>query len=814
MTIATCSLHGMVRQLRGKCFAYLHQKQLFHIMIQAGLDVAVPLKGRNLVDQCANSAKAAVKDLGFALDHGVLDEEGSYLMDIAMLHYVRIKNQLRDCNRCLLCRRRGVKLKESHTCPRFVLKEVIKKENEVLEDLGIAECFEAHMYSASGRFAAHTSKTATYTMLCGRCEQILSQNGEDQFQKDIMPLLSSDEVQTVKYKSTLYSFCLGIVFRFFVHNTFTVYCNASEIYSLLVSCRQHLLSLHVKYSETEAPNPPPVATAMPTSQFEVFLFPSPSTIHINNSQLMFLAASISTNSCMWYLTTPLGTEPKSQVSFCHALVARLCSFSIVIPFLSAQGGCLDKSCCINPHGGDYQVLPDIRRWEILPSGLLQVFATFAHGFEKQCQQIVSGLKTTKKDSKKADALIDLVAFTNKLALQQPIDTNSLQLLPQKEKELISMFLSKSIVPVKMLPESFDIRTFPPQVILKEGYILLYHIYNEEENATFFLAANPQDLTYGKLVVIMKYKEDGENFERVESVNIHIREDDSSCSFCVTGFLQGPATESLQETQHLRHRVVSEKIKKALNALIQKCGSLKVFLHHAKIQIRYACILSYHISLKLPCCSFFICRMKSNLSLDKRCSSSGCWYCRDRCHICMKLVNQAYTSIFPAEKLMFKHCSAECKAIVDSVSQLSTEIYPANSLKLMAKKHCVLVSIIGCLASVLSTHTIVQVNICLSAERSSIMYGRPYATLQLQTQEQSVLFSVYLCDDLSPTQPVDDFPTLFSFQMLSESNILTETFRMSLHPLKIFSVSHLIRDAAKAEFILAKMFNISCSSYDR
>ena len=204
-------------------------------------------------------------------------------------------------------------------------------------------------------------------------------------------------------------------------------------------------------------------------------------------------------------------------------------------------------------------------------------------------------------------------------------------------------------------------------------------------------------------------------------------------------------------------------------------------------------------------------MKNNLSFDKKCSTSGCWYCRDRCHICMKLVNQAYTSIFPAEKLMFMHCSAECKAVVDNISQLSTEL---QLLKQVDNKCLVLASIMGCLASVLSTHTIIQVNICISMERSSIMFGRPYATVQLQTQQQSVLFSVYLCDDLSPTQPIDDFPTVFSFQMLSKSNILTETFRISLHPLKIFSVSHLVRDAAKAETILAEMFNISCSPHER
>ena len=208
------------------------------------------------------------------------------------------------------------------------------------------------------------------------------------------------------------------------------------------------------------------------------------------------------------------------------------------------------------------------------------------------------------------------------------------------------------------------------------------------------------------------------------------------------------------------------------------------------------------------------RMKNNLCMDKRCSSSGCWFCRNRCHICMEVANQGYNSMFPGEKLMFQHCSAECKAIVDKVSQFSTEIYPSYPLKQIPNKHLVLASIMGCLASVMSTRTVVQVNICITVERSSIRYGRPYATVQLHTQEQNVLFSVYLSEDLSPTQPADDFPAAFPFQMLIESNLLPDIFRTSLHPLGVFSISHLLRDATKVDITLAEMFSISCSSYER
>ena len=113
---------------------------------------------------------------------------------------------------------------------------------------------------------------------------------------------------------------------------FTVYCNASEIYSLLVACRHHLLSLPVKYSEEESPNLPPIATAVPMTPFEVFLFPSPLKLHIKKVQFIPLASSMTGNCGAWYLTTPLSTEPKTKVTFCHALVLRLLIFSIAIPF--------------------------------------------------------------------------------------------------------------------------------------------------------------------------------------------------------------------------------------------------------------------------------------------------------------------------------------------------------------------------------------------------------------------------------------------------------------------------------------------------
>ena len=152
-------------------------------------------------------------------------------------------------------------------------------------------------------------------------------------------------------------------------------------------------------------------------------------------------------------------------------------------------------------------------------------------------------------------------------------------------------------------------------------------------------------------------------------------------------------------------------------------------------------------------------------------------------------------------------------MVDEVPHFSVQVHPAHSLN---PRGFILVSINGCLASYMSTHTIVQVSICVSMERTSIAYGRPLAIVQLRTQDQHIYFSVYLSDDFSPTESVNSFPAAFTFQMLKDSDILTQIVQMSLTPCKVFSISQLLGSGGATEVgsTLAKAFCLSCSPCTR
>ena len=492
--------HGraFVAMMKGKAHMQICTCQLHEVMHQGRLETAVPWMAGDFVDQCATNAKEAVKALGFALDQGLLDEEGSRLLDTAMLVYLKIKKKIdpKDFKRCLLCRRRGVKLKGSHTIPKFLAKKILNIGKEGLKKMNIEEfAGENLLYSGSGKFSAHTHKNIlTYTLLCARCEQCLTQNGEDQFCKEFMSKIysESEEVELIKYDRNLYSFCLGVLFRSYANHMFHVFPNANELYSIFVACRQHLLSLSVTCTEEKKiSDPPPIVDTLVVEPPDTYLILSPFQVHVANASIIPLAASLSSFCGIWYLTTPLDMEPETEL--CHAIIVRAGLCNLVIPLSAAQGATLDQSLLVYPQGGKYPILPDIERWSAIPHGLYETFITFAVLFMKQYEQVLYGMKTTQGDSRKADTYIRVMEGTfNMPSIEHgPINPKSLKYLPQGEAKLISMYFSNSLFKVNLVPKGpFYLNPFPQQLILGEGHKLLYHIHIKEE-ATFFFVASKQ-----------------------------------------------------------------------------------------------------------------------------------------------------------------------------------------------------------------------------------------------------------------------------------------------------------------------------------
>lgn len=102
----------------------------------------------------------------------------------------------------------------------------------------------------------------------------------------------------------------------------------------------------------------------------------------------------------------------------------------------------------------------------------------------------------------------------------------------------------------------------------------------------FFTANSLDILNGKLIVIMTATEEIEKYQIVEGVHVHIKED---ASVYVTGYIQEPATETLKRSQYSKLSTVTQRIIKAINILLQRCGSPSTFLLHGLIQTRLVCM---------------------------------------------------------------------------------------------------------------------------------------------------------------------------------------------------------------------------------
>jgi len=165
------STSHIIQLVRGK-------KGLFQVE-QAIADEANLLRGKSLYytkQQCYRKAREAIILLGRAHDYGFLDEEGSELLDCAMIDYVRETNSLNNCERCLLCRRKS-ELRRGHVLPNSILKQIAKDF--------VVEGDHKVFIPLIGKAVKKSAGECTFWMFCPTCEERLCQNGEEQFAKHI-----------------------------------------------------------------------------------------------------------------------------------------------------------------------------------------------------------------------------------------------------------------------------------------------------------------------------------------------------------------------------------------------------------------------------------------------------------------------------------------------------------------------------------------------------------------------------------------------------------------------------------------------------
>ena len=230
-----------INLMLGKALYHTYQPQLWYLIKKRD---HLSGKEKNLVSaECFIKMKKAIALLGNALDKEHIDFEGSQLLDFALTSCSLDLNLLHLCGRCLLCRRGGQKLRKSHLWPNSILKRIYKAEYE-----GSNKPFLFGLHHSEPK----SGRECTFYMFCPACEELLSQNGEEQFAK-LLDSLQERPHEDHTYGSWLYNFAIGMMFRQLATESMSYFVNSQEVYNTFLLCRKHLFILKTKMHNKQLP---------------------------------------------------------------------------------------------------------------------------------------------------------------------------------------------------------------------------------------------------------------------------------------------------------------------------------------------------------------------------------------------------------------------------------------------------------------------------------------------------------------------------------------------------------------------------------
>ena len=331
-----------------------------------------------LINDCLAKVKESILLLGTAHDYDFLDEDGSKILDWAMIDFIREANELNSCKRCLLCRKKTL-LKRSHIYPRSVLKviaEAYVNEGE----------HRVYLHDLRGRLSAKSAGEITYWMLCGTCEERLSQNGENEFCKEFFsPIFQASQQlpekrdltlaqaaitpDSINYGQWLYNFCVGILFRGLAVSMMPHCRNKEEIYSVFLNYRKHILSLPVKIKKAKEKGAPELKKGSMNTPVVVLINPTSASLHESKP---FLPATLLTSSCAALASLKLDDGQPTFTLDAPFFLIRLSLVNILVEFNGASGAILNEKYSVQPESGTYPIPSEDERWSNIPCGLQEL----------------------------------------------------------------------------------------------------------------------------------------------------------------------------------------------------------------------------------------------------------------------------------------------------------------------------------------------------------------------------------------------------------------------------------------------------------
>ena len=331
-----------------------------------------------LMNECLAEMKESILLLGTANDHNFLDDDGSKLLDWAMIDFIREANKLDACSRCLLCRRK-TSLKRSHIYPRSVLKEIA---NSFISE-GEHRIF---LHELKGKLSMKSAGEITYWMFCSICEERFSQNGENEFRKEFFsPIfqasqqaglsckddhtLSQSILLDIDYGQWLYNFCIGILFRGLGISVMPHCRNNKKIYNAFLSFREHILSLPVKMKpiqkskqrdisklKADCGSPQDCLMNLKVKPIPVVILINPTSDDLTNSleEMPFLPSTLLNSSSSGLASLKLDGGQTFTLDAPFFFI-RLGLINFLVEFEGTKNAIFDEKYYVNREGGAYSV---------------------------------------------------------------------------------------------------------------------------------------------------------------------------------------------------------------------------------------------------------------------------------------------------------------------------------------------------------------------------------------------------------------------------------------------------------------------------
>ncbi len=433
-----------------------------------------------LKNECFKSIEKVIQVLGSLNDESSLDKEGTRILDIAMVDYVRETNNLNSCQRCLLCHANR-KLRRSHVIPQFILASFAKGMHSTASKK-VYVSFEGDEHKSI------TARQAVWWMLCSSCELLLSAEGESSFAKEFFHQLyqstnpsNPTQEHKISYSKWLYHFVAGIVFRGLAVNPkgITGFCNDDHLYQLFTACREILLN---KTFEENYPQiaifANPLSTSSDHSQ-------AASTLNrlLNMPGFMYLAES---DEKLQYTKIP---------KTANFFIAHLGVINVVAPIVGGNF-ILPENAIINTKAGIFSLPHEGLRLKLLPPALWELLVLIAQKLEEE------EIKITEKRLQEANMYDTTPAEALKrvygLAKAKQSDVYSIEEVgfqPSSDPKFPKRF--------NLLPPNISVNRGINErnsLSLPLGHKLLLHktLGSDSEGVTFFLCIDSES---GKLYIV-------------------------------------------------------------------------------------------------------------------------------------------------------------------------------------------------------------------------------------------------------------------------------------------------------------------------